>query len=469
MKLKSILKLMTALFLASILIPASSIQPVEADPLIPAVDDDELTDFSYTRSRKLKILVFALHHPYFSGYIGGAWERLLEFLKRAKTFNINYVLIEPSPKFKEIWKVDYESIQMFSHKYSGILGSALVILEATIKGIRRAMKRDIDLIISPIETPHCTISAFVTSLITGIPWTLIAHDVPVYAGLIEKQPIPENCSSSFKDLYQSIKLHKHKGKRIYYIISSTVLNYILYKVLRTTVVIGIGSTVKYFDAIDDRIRVREVFPANSIPLSAIEDVKKKTPHEFREYDALFVGSLVPEKGILDAVQAWALVTKKNPSLRLYIIGKAKELKMVKLIETMIDQNNLKDNVSFLCNPLKGAPPDTVWKTMDKSKILIFPSIMDTWSITVGEALALGLPVVAYDIFALKRAYSDCKAIVRIPIGDVDQLTARVIKLLQNPLELAMLSKEATSYVKNYYTWNDVISAERSLYEELCKK
>jgi len=247
-----------------------------------------------------------------------------------------------------------------------------------------------------------------------------------------------------------------------------MLNYALYKILRTTTIIGIGSTVKYFDAIDKKIRVREVFPANSVYLSA-EETEKGRPSEFKEYDALFVGSLVREKGILDAVQAWAYVTKKTPSSNLYIMGRAKESNMLKLIETKIYRSNLKNNVHFLCDPFKGAPPANVLDIMKKSKILIFPSTMDTWSITVGEALSLGLPVVAYDILALKRAYPNCKAIIRIPIGNIDQLTEEAIKLLQNPHQLETLSKEAISYMKNYYTWNDVISAEKSLYKELLRK
>jgi glycosyltransferase involved in cell wall biosynthesis len=431
----------------------------------PVVDESA----NFSKARKLRILVYALHTttPYGSGYIGGAWVRLLEFLKRAKKFNIEYILTEPSPKLGDAYKLVYESISMNSHGYEKILDTAFLMLEATIRGVRRAIKRDIDLVLSPLGAPHCIIPAFATSFLTRIPCAVIIHNVPVFHGLIERLPNLENHSPSFRTLYRCIRYHKHRGKRIHYVIFSTMLNYIVYKLLRTTVIIGIGSAVRYLAAIDNRLPVREIFPANSIPSSVIEETEEI--HEDKECDALFVGFLAPEKGILDAIQAWSLVTKKNPSLNLFLIGKAKDGRILKLIDTLIERYSLKDNIHFLCDPLQGASPEILWKTMKKSRILIFPSTEEAWSLTVGEALAFGLPVVGYDILALKRAYANCEAIIRVPVGDKNRLADEAIRLLEDPRQIAILSKKACEYMKNYFTWSQVISAERALYEEFCRK
>ena len=429
---------------------------------------DKQMDFS--KVRKLTILIFALHHPYSTGYTSGAWVRLLEILKRAKAFNIHYVLTEPSPTFRDRCKVNYESIPVCSNDYEKILGSAFVMLEATIKGIRRAIKRDIDLIVSPIEAPFCVIPAFVTSLITGIPWTAVIHNVPVYSRLPEDRLSQGGYSVSFEDLHQYLKQNKHKGRRTHFVILSTILNYILYKILKTTTIIGVGTAVRDLNIIDKHIRVKEVFPANSIPLNEITKARIEEADESKEYDALFVGGLRSQKGIFDAINAWHLVARKNPSLNLYIVGKEREKGIVKRIEKLIERHNLIDNVHFLFDPLKGAPFVTdVWKSMKKSRILIFPSTIDAWSITVGEALSFGLPVVGYDIFALKHAYGDCEAVIRVPVGDVNQLAAKVMELLENRRQLSKLGRDALQFVRNYYTWNDVVSAERLIYERLLSR
>jgi len=424
----------------------------------------------FSKVRKLTILIFALHHPYSTGYTSGAWVRMLEILKRAKAFNIHYVLAEPSPTFRDRYKVNYESVPICSHDYEKILGSAFVMLEATIKGVRRALKRDIDLIVSPIESPFCVIPAFLTSLITGIPWTAVIHNVPVYSRLPEDQLNPGGYSASFEDLYLHIKQNKHKGERTHFIILSTILNYILYKILKTTIIVGVGTAVRDLNMIDKHIRVKEVFPANSMPLNELTKAGIEEADESKEYDALFVGGLRSQKGIFDAINAWHLVARKNPSLHLYIVGKQREKGIVKRIKKLIERHNLIDNVHFLFDPCKGAPYVTdIWKNMKKSRILIFPSTIDAWSITVGEALSFGLPVVGYDIFALKHAYGDCEAVIRVPVGDVNQLAAKVMELLEDPTQLSKLSRDALRFARNYHTWDDVVSAERSIYEHLLSR
>lgn len=420
-----------------------------------------------SKVHKLTILIFALHPPYSTGYTSGAWIRLMEILKRAPIFKIRCILTEPSPTLGDRCKVNYESIPVCSHDHEKILDNAFVMLEATFKGIRRILKRDIDLIVSPIETPFCVFPAFAASLITGIPWTAIIHNVPVYSRLPEEGLDRAGYSASFEDLHQYIKQNKHKGKRTHFTILSAILNYVLYKILRTTTVIGVGTAVRDLKIIDKHIRVKEVFPANSVPVEDITKARIDEADEKKEYDALFVGGLRSQKGIFDAIDAWHLVVRKNPSLNLYIVGKQREKEIVKRIEKLIEGHGLTKNVHFLFDPLEGAPfIADVWKSMKKSRMLIFPSTIDAWSITVGEALSFGLPVVGYDIFALRHAYGDCEAVIRVPIGDVNQLAAKILDLLENRTQLSKLGLDAIQFVSDYYTWNDVVSAERSIYEQL---
>ena len=414
----------------------------------------------------MKILVYALHYtmiPHDKGYIGGAWIRLLEFLRRADKFDLEYVLVEPSPKLGD----NYESIKAADiHSYTKVSDTALMILYATMKGIRRALKGDINLILNPIESPYGIIPAFITSLTTKIPFTVIVHNAPVFHNLIEKYP-EKKFSSSLRGLYGAIRYHKHKGKPIHYAIFSTLLNYVIFKIMKTTTIIGIGSGATYLQSLDKKLRVKEVYPANSIPSSVTTATK---PSNSKSYDAVYVGTLNAEKGILDAIRAWKLVTDWDSSLKLAVIGsvhkddKGTEQPLIlDTIESLITHHDLKDNIQIIGDPLIGAQTKEMLKVMKQSKIMLNPTTLDAWSFAVGEALYLGLPVVAYDIQAFNRSYPNCKALLRVPVGNIRLLYHEVRNLLEKPSQLALLSKEALRFMENYYTWDQVIAAEKKLY------
>jgi glycosyltransferase involved in cell wall biosynthesis len=411
----------------------------------------------------MKILVYALHYTKKnskSGYIGGVWIRLKEILKRAKKFDLNYVLIEPLPELGD----NYESIKTVNIKYhEKIFDTIIMILFSTIKGTIRAFKGDIDLILSPTGSLYEIIPAFITSLITRIPFTIIQHNVPVFHNLIELQP-EKKFHPSLKGFYEAIRFYKHKTKPLYYAIVSTLWNYFIFKIKKTTIILGIGSGATYLKILDPKLKIKELIPANSIPSISIppqENIIKK-------YDAIFLGSLKKEKGIFDAIISWTHLIKWNPSLKLAIIGTVRGSEiLLKKIKSLIKINNLHNNIEILCDPMIGGSIETVQDTLAKSKIMLYPTMLDAWSFTIGEALSFGLPVVAYDIQAFKKSYPKCKALIRVPIGNIKQLCNEVRTLLENPKKIKSLNKEAKKYIEKYYTWDQVIEAEKNLYKKIC--
>jgi len=420
--------------------------------------------------KDVKILAYTLHYTMImkdKGYIGGAWIRFMEFLRRADKFDLKYVLVEPFPR---LGGDNYESIKAADiRSYKKVGDTALMILYATFKGIRRTLKGDIALILNPIESPYGTIPAFITSLITRIPFTVIVHNAPVFHYLIEKYP-EKKFSSSLRGLYGAIRYYKHKGKPIHYAILSTLFYYAAFRIMKTTTIIGIGSGATYLQSLDKKLRVKEVFPGNSIPSSVSSAIKPSNSKKY--YDAVYVGTLKAEKGILDAIRAWKLVTDWNPSLKLAVIGSvhkasvSEKTTIMDTIELLITRHGLKDNVHIIGDPMIGAQTEEVLKVMKESRIMLYPTTMDSWSFAVGEALSFGLPVVAYDIQAFNIAYQNCKALIRVPVGNIRLLYRKVRNLLEEPSKLASLSKEALRYIENYYTWDQVIAAEKKLYKSL---
>lgn len=157
---------------------------------------------------------------------------------------------------------------------------------------------------------------------------------------------------------------------------------------------------------------------NLIRSTGALDVEGKTG------EAIFIGRHSPTKGIFDLVKIWSIVTKSIPSATLIMVGSCSPGIRAKL-NSLIDKHGLRDRVV-----LKGTVDDeTKYKLVKESKICLFPSYLEGWAIVPQEALACGLPVVAYDLPVYEENIKPCGAVITVPIGEYEAMADKAIELL----------------------------------------
>jgi L-malate glycosyltransferase len=107
-------------------------------------------------------------------------------------------------------------------------------------------------------------------------------------------------------------------------------------------------------------------------------------------DIIFVGRLIKEKNVCPLVQAFHILTLKQPDLRLTIIGDGPERSAITLL---IKGLSLESKVSVL-----GFMEDhnEVIARLKSSKVFVLPSTREGFGISALEALACGIPVVTVD-------------------------------------------------------------------------
>lgn len=192
----------------------------------------------------------------------------------------------------------------------------------------------------------------------------------------------------------------------------------------------------------------------------INAIKRIRPQE-KIYDACFMGDIIPRKGVQDLVVAWRAITKENKHAKLIIIGKADESYLCK-IKLFVEKFALHDNIIFT-GFVDGKEK---YELLKKSRIFVFPSYLESFSIAVCEALACGLPVVAYDLPSFKEHYGDC--ITYVEKGNIKELAKAALNLLDNDdvrNEMAIKGTERASK----YSWEgvakrmlDLVSAKLSI-------
>jgi glycosyltransferase involved in cell wall biosynthesis len=193
-----------------------------------------------------------------------------------------------------------------------------------------------------------------------------------------------------------------------------------------------------------------VMMSNAVDVTNL--VRDISPKKTIEFDACFLGRLVKTKGVYDLLHAWKIICCKEPNAKLAIIGDGPEKEG---INKLVKRIGIEHNVTLF----GFVSEDEKYRILTNSKVYVFPSYLESWGIAVAEAMACGLPVVAYGLPAYKEVFED--KLVTVPLGDVDDLVKRVEFLLENPEAAREIGAKGREFIKRY-DWNVV--AERELSE-----
>jgi glycosyltransferase involved in cell wall biosynthesis len=190
-----------------------------------------------------------------------------------------------------------------------------------------------------------------------------------------------------------------------------------------------------------------------INLDKIDQVRRA---EGTVYDACFLGRLHKAKGIFDLIGIWKLVVSQMKTAKLaiiYIGPKDLELAMMR----RINEENLDSNIFML--PLSGNDALSVVKS---SKVFVFPSHEEGWGIAIAEAMACGLPVVAYDLPVYSEVFPE--GMLMVPINNIKRFSEEILSLLANDEKRYILAKKGRALV-SIYDWTQVAARELSIMDK----
>jgi glycosyltransferase involved in cell wall biosynthesis len=185
------------------------------------------------------------------------------------------------------------------------------------------------------------------------------------------------------------------------------------------------------------------------------------PEEERIFDACFLGRLHPTKGISDLIRVWRQIILEKKDARLAIVGGG-PLTTVRRLENDIEQGHLEHNVVFFGETAH----EVALRVLKKCKVLIHPSYEEGFSIAICEALACGLPVIAYDLPIYREIYGDL--VLLVPTGDVTALAREALGLILNEERRLSLAREGVKQAQEY-DWDHVANRiSRVMHESLNK-
>jgi len=330
--------------------------------------------------------------------------------KQGKIFNQNEVVYN---RKLHIYRIGYAT------NFFNLFGR-LSYLMVVFKIIKNHKKKPYDLIHS--HAYFSIIPAKITSLITHLPLIFTVHGV----GLGAWKEMKKGLGSKINYYLEKFLLTKIKCDHVI-TVSSDYLK--LPNVNKNITVIPNGVDVAKFDAV-------------SVP----KDDKFKI---------LFVGRLTAQKGLTYLIEAINIIKKKLEKTEVVIVGEGEEKEKILFL---IKKYHL-ENITKLKNALFG---ENLIKEYKSSHLFVLPSIYEGQPLTLFEAWAAKLPVIATDVGDNKKYISEKNGYL-IKAKNIETLGHAIIKAYTNN-NLKLLGETGYHLIKKYYSWYNTVEKTRQTYD-----
>jgi len=172
---------------------------------------------------------------------------------------------------------------------------------------------------------------------------------------------------------------------------------------------------------------------------------------------LFLGRMVPEKGITTLIDAAKIIQKTYPECVFILAGKGPYLSDYK---ALVRQAGLENHMLFI-GYVNEREKATLLRRCD---MLIVPSSYEPFGIVAIEGMAAGKPVIASRTGGLSSIINDGETGLVFDPGDVSGLSENISTLMEDPTLCAKLGEKALNEVKQKYNWEDVRDQTEAVYE-----
>ncbi|MEM2099081.1 MAG: glycosyltransferase family 4 protein [Candidatus Bathyarchaeia archaeon] len=161
---------------------------------------------------------------------------------------------------------------------------------------------------------------------------------------------------------------------------------------------------------------------------------------------LFVGSLIPRKGLFFLVEAAKKVISQGINVKFVIVGDGP---MKSQLLASISKWNLSGNFKFLGS----ISEDVLVAVYGCADVFVLPSIQEGQGIVLLEAQASGVPVVAFDVGGVKDVVRNGSTGFLVDCCDSSKLADALLRLLSDKPLRERLGMQGRKFVMENYTWD----------------
>ncbi|WP_298447405.1 glycosyltransferase family 4 protein [uncultured Marinobacter sp.] len=174
----------------------------------------------------------------------------------------------------------------------------------------------------------------------------------------------------------------------------------------------------------------------------------------------FIGQLIPRKGIPDLIEVFDQLHQTQPNLRLQLLGGGSQRSDLEQQAAQLKSVNAIEFLGFRTDRLE---------LLSKFSLFVMTSSLEGIPRCMMEAMAVGIPVVAYDIPGVDQLVEHGKTGLLAPFGDKAALAACCKQVLEDSALAATLSQNAREMVHARYSAARMADEYEALFRELTGK
>jgi len=216
-----------------------------------------------------------------------------------------------------------------------------------------------------------------------------------------------------------------------------------------------------------RMRVQTVRIENLPLLEMFKGIDTARRKANKNTALLYLGGITRIRGVVELIEAFAIVKKKHPNLLLYLVGGFSPESFGESIRSLIVKLGIKEDVKLI----PPVPYEKVKNYLSKASMgivtyLPYPNNMSCLPNKLFEYMACGLPIVASDFPLYRQVIEDAGCGKLVDPKNPMEIASAVEELLDSPEEREVMSRNGCSSFRNKYNWHCEEGKLVDLYKQL---
>ena len=202
---------------------------------------------------------------------------------------------------------------------------------------------------------------------------------------------------------------------------------------------------------------------------------------------LFVGRVSPEKGLHSLLEAFKMVAEQCPQVQLTIVG-PESVPPLEFIVSLSDEAGVSQLArfypgSYLSHLRQMLSPELARRVSFVSSlahrevarfyraadVLVNPSLLETFGMTLAEAMACGVPVIATRVGGIPEVVAHGKTGLLVPPDDAPALAEAILHLLADNDLRESMGEAGRQRALHMFSWNKITQDMLRQYGELTEQ
>lgn len=175
---------------------------------------------------------------------------------------------------------------------------------------------------------------------------------------------------------------------------------------------------------------------------------------------LFVGRLIEIKGVEYLIRAMKEILKDIPDAKLMIIGDGENEKNLKNLSVNL---GVEEKIDFIGK----VPNDKIPVYMKAADVFVLPSLSEGFPVTLLEAMAAGLPILATKVGGIPEIIKDEENGFLVQPANSSDIAKKVIDLLADKEKMEIMKQNNKEKAKNY-DWDAIVKQLVTIYHDIQK-